>query len=73
MNEDLFGGSLRAITSEDRCDRCDGCGKIASSKGGEPWTFWLNLPLKSAAAVWLGLVKPLTCPDCKGSGKAVRS
>jgi hypothetical protein len=51
------------------CSRCEGCGQIANSDEGEPWTFWMNLPLKSALAVTLGLVKPVTCPQCDGEGQ----
>ena len=53
-----------------KCPRCDGCGKIADSEDGEPWSVWTSLPLNAAAAVIAGLVKPLTCPDCDGSGSA---
>jgi hypothetical protein len=51
------------------CPRCEGCGRIADSDEGEPWTFWMNLPLKSALAVTLGLVKPVACPQCDGDGE----
>jgi hypothetical protein len=48
----------------EKCPRCDGCGLIASSEDGEPWTMWLDLPLGSSAAVLMGLVRPLPCPAC---------
>ena len=48
----------------DTCTRCDGCGRIADSEDGEPWTFWTSLPVSSAAAMLLGLVKPIPCPKC---------
>lgn len=50
------------------CRRCDGCGQIASGDEGAPWSTWLNLPLQSSVAVLVGLVRPLPCPDCGGSG-----
>jgi hypothetical protein len=52
-----------------KCQRCDGCGKIANTEDGEPWTAWTSLPFSSAAAVVAGIVKPITCPDCGGSGQ----
>ena len=55
--------------AETQCDRCDGCGQIANDDEGTPWSFWLNLPVKSAVAVMMGIVKPLPCPECGGSGK----
>jgi len=54
--------------NEDKCKKCDGCGKIADDDEGAPWTFWTGLPLQSAAAVTMGLVKPIDCPDCSGGG-----
>ena len=52
-----------------KCVRCDGCGQIANDEEGTPWTAWLELPLKSSAAVLCGLVEPVECPDCKGTGE----
>jgi hypothetical protein len=46
------------------CGRCDGCGQIADSKDGEPWTAWTSLPPGSDIAVRMGLVKPIPCPSC---------
>jgi hypothetical protein len=53
----------------DKCVTCDGCGKIADDDDGTPWTFWAELPIQSTAAVMLGLVKPIPCPTCKGTGQ----
>jgi hypothetical protein len=52
-----------------RCGRCGGCGKIADGEEGAPWTVWQNLPLGSSAAVLAGIVKPIPCPDCGGTGE----
>lgn len=52
------------------CTKCAGCGKVANSDDQEAWTWWENLPVKSAAAVILGLVRPIDCPVCHGTGKA---
>lgn len=49
---------------EEKCDRCRGCGLIASSDDGEPWSVWLDMPLGSSAAVLMGLIFPLPCPEC---------
>lgn len=51
------------------CRRCDGCGKVANTENQEPWSAWLELPLKSAHAVVLGLVRPVPCPSCGGTGE----
>lgn len=52
----------------DVCAKCDGCGQVANSEDGEPWKEWEQLPEQSRASVHLGLVKPLTCPNCGGTG-----
>lgn len=50
------------------CQKCDGCGQIADSEDGEPWTAWSSLPPGSDLAVRMGLVNPIECPVCGGSG-----
>ena len=52
------------MDSKDECRRCEGCGQIANSDEGEPWTAWASLPPGSDLAVQLGMVKPIPCPDC---------
>jgi hypothetical protein len=52
-----------------KCQRCDGCGRIADTERGEPWTAWTKAELTYSASVLLGIVKPLKCPDCGGTGK----
>ena len=51
-----------------KCTRCEGCGKIADTEEGEPWIAWACLPLGSDAAVRMGIVKPIECPQCHGIG-----
>ena len=55
-------------TTLQKCETCDGCGKVANTDDQEPWTDWLALPLQSQGAMVLGLVKPIPCPDCDGDG-----
>lgn len=54
--------------SEQPCPCCAGCGRIANDAAGTPWSAWLALPARAAIAVVAGLVKPVTCPACGGSG-----
>lgn len=53
-----------------KCQRCRGCGQLADSDDREPWTDWTSLPLQSSAAVLMGLVKPIPCDGCGGTGYA---
>lgn len=53
----------------DECSRCDGEGRIANSEDGEPWSAWAELPPGSDLAVQMGIVQPVDCPECGGSGK----
>lgn len=60
------------IGGDEKCPACDGCGKVADTQDREPWTAWRSLPLCSASAVVLGVVKPIDCPACGGSGKVAQ-
>lgn len=68
---DVFGPRPGPDEEEDetRCTRCRGCGQIADSTEGEPWTDWKELPPGADLAVRLGVVKPLKCPACDGTGR----
>lgn len=50
------------------CPQCAGCGRIANDSDGTPWKYWAELPLQSAVAVVAGIVRPLPCPRCNGTG-----
>lgn len=52
-----------------KCQYCDGCGRVADTEEQEPWSAWENLPVKSAIGVLIGLVQPMPCPQCNGTGK----
>jgi hypothetical protein len=54
---------------EDKCERCKGWKRIDDGVEGISWKHWAELPEQSAIAVRMGLVKPITCPDCNGSGR----
>ena len=51
------------------CTRCNGEGQIANDDEGAPWSMWATLPPGADLAVRMGLVKPIDCPDCKGTGQ----
>lgn len=58
------------MSTESRtCHLCEGCGQLADTDDREPWTAWTSLPVASAHAILLGLVKPVTCDECDGSGE----
>lgn len=58
------------LPRSNKCGRCDGCGKIANDDDGTPWKYWLEIPLQSSLAVLAGLVKPIECPECTGTGES---
>jgi hypothetical protein len=35
-----------------------------------PWTHWQELPTAASFAIRLGLIFPIECPECGGTGKA---
>jgi hypothetical protein len=57
-------------SAEVTCPRCEGCGQLANSDEREPWSVWMALPVGSALAVTMGIVKPEPCDECGGTGKA---
>ena len=57
----------------DKCRQCDGCGKVADTNDQEPWTAWTSLPPQSAIAVVAGIVKPIDCPICGGTGDPAKA
>jgi hypothetical protein len=59
---------LRDADAAAPCPKCLGDKQIADSDDGEPWSAWANLPPGSDLAVRTGMVKPITCPECKGTG-----
>lgn len=62
---------MRVITiyqGDNRCQRCLGWKQVANSDEGESWKYWAELPPPSNLMVQVGLVYPLTCPRCEGSG-----
>lgn len=50
------------------CERCDGCKQIANDDEGTPWWHWAQLPPPSNMAVVMGMVRPLPCAKCGGTG-----
>lgn len=68
LNHPCFGSSEAAEPYAEQCMRCDGCGQIADTEDGEPWSMWAEMPPESQTAVLLGLVNPVACPDCGGAG-----
>jgi hypothetical protein len=51
-----------------QCGQCAGCGKIANTTDGEPWSAWENLPPGADLMVKLGMVFAIPCPFCQGKG-----
>ena len=53
----------------ERCEKCEGCGKVTDGDNEDPWIWWTDLPFRNAAAVAMGVVMPKDCPVCQGTGK----
>jgi len=53
----------------DACRRCLGWKKIANDDEQSPWKHWAELRPPENLAVQLGLVFPIDCPRCQGTGK----
>ena len=52
---------------EDACTQCLGWKRVAE-ESGDSWKYWAELTPPSNIAVQMGLVKPVECPHCHGTG-----
>lgn len=65
-------GCMELITiyeGPDRCNKCLGWKRVANDEDQTPWKHWAELAPPSNLAVVLGLVYPIECPRCHGSGR----
>lgn len=60
---------IEIYSGPDACQRCLGWKKIANSDDGESWKYWAELPSPENLAVQLGVVFPIDCPRCQGTGR----
>lgn len=49
------------------CGQCLGWKRVDDGEK-QSWKYWEELPAQSRIAITMGLVKPITCPRCSGSG-----
>lgn len=61
------------MTATTQCPECAGCGQIANDDDRTPWKYWAELPPPSNLAVLMGVVQPVTCDACQGTGKAAHA
>ena len=52
---------------EDACEQCLGWKRVDDSDYAS-WKYWAELRAQSAIAIHMGLVKPIMCPRCSGTG-----
>ena len=65
---DWLEGRADTLPPATPCPKCLGDKHVANTDDAEPWSCWANLPPGSDLAVRMGLVQPITCPQCKGTG-----
>lgn len=53
----------------DACEKCLGWKRVANDDDQSSWKHWAELPPPSNLSVVLGLVYPVECPACHGSGR----
>ncbi len=49
------------------CEQCLGWKRVDDGEL-QSWKYFEELPAQSKIGIALGLIKPITCPRCKGSG-----
>lgn len=57
---------------EGACQQCLGWKRVDDGKQ-QSWKYWAELPAQSAVAVRMGLVRPIECPRCHGTGREPES
>lgn len=68
--ERTLSDAVHAMRADPRiCRRCSGCGQVAHGDDASSWLAWASLPPGSDLAVRLGIVFPVTCPSCAGTGR----
>lgn len=64
------GGQPIMPANPPKCRTCAGEGRVATDSAHTPWSQWTSSPLESAlAAVVAGIVRPIDCPECHGTGE----
>ena len=53
----------------DACQQCLGWKRIDDGSEGTSWKHWAELSAPANLAVQLGVVKPIECPRCAGTGR----
>ena len=57
------------IYDEDNpCTLCEGWKCVDNGEDPVSWKSWAELPAPSNLAVQIGLVRPVVCPRCEGTG-----
>jgi DnaJ-class molecular chaperone len=69
LNTDYWRDKMATKAKIKECPKCAGCGQIANDEKKTPWKYWADLPPGSDLGVRMGLVRPETCPRCKGTGQ----
>lgn len=60
---------IEIYTGSDACQKCLGWKKIANDDDQSSWKHWAELPAPNNIMATLGMVFPIDCPRCQGSGK----
>jgi len=59
---------IEIYQGKEACQKCWGWKRIDNGRDGISWKHWAELPPESDIAVRIGLVKPIECPRCHGTG-----
>lgn len=51
------------------CGRCEGCGRIANMEPMLPWTHYMKTGMDRAGPATFGVLRPVPCPECQGTGR----
>jgi len=60
---------VQIYEGEGACTLCEGWKRVDNGDDPVSWKDWEGLPYANALAIRLGIVKPIRCPRCNGTGK----
>ena len=58
---------VKIYDGKDACTQCLGWKRVDDGEQ-QSWKYWEELPFQSALAIRMGLVRPVECPHCHGTG-----
>jgi len=67
MKGQITMNPIEIYEGENACKQCLGWKQVDNTQGIS-WKVWAELPEKLSVAIHMGLIRPVICPHCNGTG-----